>query len=170
MRAFLITILRQLPRIAGIAVVSLILGVAANATHPMQLPLLVRKGQPGLPNWVSERLKHVDTQGAIGLVNNSQVLVIDTRDEADFRREHIPGAISLPYHGFSAHFPRFSASVSRDRPLLIYCYGTSCGLASRVGKRLLGYGYTDITILHNGIAAWKAANQPLETQEEFNEY
>ena len=154
---------------AGIAVVSLILAVAANAAHPMQLPLLVTKGQPGLPSWVFERLKQVDARGAMELMNNPEVLVVDTRDEADFRGDRIPGAISLAYHGFSAYFPRFSESVSQDRPLLIYCYGTSCGLASRVAKRLLVYGYTDLTILRNGIDGWKAANLPLETQQEYND-
>jgi len=169
MKTIFSAILRELPRIAVIAMGSLVLAVAANALHPMQLPLLVTKSKPGLPIWVSERLKQVDAQGAIDLMNNPEVLVIDTRDEPDFRRERILGAISLPYHGFSASFPGFSESVSRDRPLLLYCYGTSCGLASRVGKRLLVYGYTDITILRNGIDGWKAANLPLETQEEHNE-
>ena len=169
MKTFIITILRELPLMAGIAVVSLILAIAANAMHPMQLPLLVTKGVPGMPNWVSERLIHVDAQGAMDLMNNPEVLVIDTRDEKDFRRERIPGAISLPYHGFSASFPGFSESVSRDRPLLLYCYGTACGLSARVGKRLVVYGYTNITLLKKGIDAWKAANLPLETQEEHNE-
>jgi rhodanese-related sulfurtransferase len=160
-------ILGELPRIAAIATGALVLAIAANAMHPMQLPLLVtNKGHAGLPNWVSERQIHVDAQGAMDLMNNPEVLVIDTRDEPDFRKEHIPGAISLPYHGFSASFPGFSESVSRERPLLIYCYGTGCGLASRVGKRLIVYGYTDITILAGGIGAWKAANLPLEIQEE----
>jgi rhodanese-related sulfurtransferase len=167
MKSFINTILRELPRIAGIAVVSLTLAIAANAMHPMQLPLLVTKGSPGIPDWVLERFKRVDAQEAMGLVEKPEVLVIDTRDEPDFRKERIPGAISLPYHGFSADFPQFSESVSKDRPLFIYCYGTSCGLASRVGKRLLVHGYTNITILRNGIAGWKAANLPLETQEKY---
>jgi len=169
MKTSIITILKELPRIAVIVAVSLILAIAVNAVHPMQLPLLVTKGRPGLPNWVFERLKHVDAQKAMVLMKNPEVLVVDARDEPDFRQEHIPGAISLPYHGFSADFPWFSESVAKDRPLLIYCYGTDCGLSARVGKRLLVYGYTDITILRKGIAGWKAANLPLETQKEYNE-
>jgi len=150
-------------------VVSLILAIAGNTMHPMSLPLLVTKGQPGVPNWVLERFKQVDTQRAMGLVNNPEVLVIDTRDEPDFRKQHIPGAVSLPYHGFNQRYPQFAESVSKDRQLLLYCYGTDCGLAARVGKRLITKGYTELTILRRGIEAWKAANLPLETQEEYNE-
>jgi rhodanese-related sulfurtransferase len=96
------------------------------------------------------------------------VLVVDTRDAQDFRREHLPRAISLPYHGFNEHYPQFAASVPKDRPLLLYCYGTDCGLAARVGKRLIAEGYTQVTILRNGIEAWKAANLPLERSEKDN--
>jgi rhodanese-related sulfurtransferase len=162
-------ILRELPRIAAIATGALVLAIAGNTMHPMNLPLLVTKGQPGVPNWVFERLKQVDTQGAMGLVNDPEVLVIDTRDEPDFRKQHIPGAVSLPYHEFNQRYPHFAESVSKARPLLLYCYGTGCGLAARVGKRLITRGYTDVTILRGGIEAWKAGNLPLETPEERNE-
>ena len=111
----------------------------------------------------------MDTQGAMGLVNDPEVLVIDTRDEPDFRKQHIPGAVSLPYHEFNQRYPHFAESVSEARPLLLYCYGTGCGLAARVGKRLITRGYTDVTILRGGIEAWKAGNLPLETPEERNE-
>jgi len=169
MKTLVIAILRELLRIAGIAVASLTLAIAANTMHPMNLPLLVTKGQPGVPNWVLERFKEVDPQGAMGLVNNPEVLVIDTRDEPDFRKQHIPRAVSLPYHGFNQRYPQFAESVSKDKPLLLYCYGTDCGLAARVGKRLITKGYTELTILRRGIEAWKAANLPLETSEEYNE-
>ena len=130
-----------------------------------QLPLLTTEGQPGLPRWVASRFHGVDAQQAKRLVENPKVLVVDTRDTRDFRQEHIPGAISLPYHGFNEHYPQFAVSVPEDRPLLLYCYGSDCGLAARVAKRLITKGYTNVTILREGIEAWKAANLPLETPE-----
>ena len=158
--------LREVWRAAAIAVGSLVLAIAANSVHPMQLPLLTTKGQPGLPRWVASQFHQVDAQKAKRLAENPKVLVVDTRDARDFRREHIPGAISLPYHGFNGRYPQFAASVPEDRPLLLYCYGSHCGLAARVGKRLITKGYTDVTILRQGIEAWKAANLPLETPEQ----
>jgi rhodanese-related sulfurtransferase len=160
-------ILRELPRIAAIGLGSLVLAIAANAGHTMQLPLLTT-GQPGIPDWVRSRFRQADAQAALRLVQNPRVLVVDTRDAQDFRQEHIHGAISLPYHGFSEHYRQFTSSVPKERPLLLYCYGSDCGLASRVGKRLITEGYTEVTILRNGIVAWKAANLPLEASEEDN--
>ena len=58
-------ILRELPRIAAIATGALVLAIAGNTMHPMNLPLLVTKGQPGVPNWVFERLKQVDTLACV---------------------------------------------------------------------------------------------------------
>ena len=160
-------ILRELPRIAAIAAGSLVLSIVANAVHPMQLPLLTAEGHPWLPRWVASRFHKVDAQEAMRLVDNPRVLVVDTCDTRDFLRQHIPGAISLPYHGFDEHYRTFAKSVSKDRPLLLYCYGTGCGLAARVGKRLITKGYTEVTILRGGIEAWKAANLPLETPAEW---
>ena len=167
-KVIITAILRELPRIAAIALGSLVLAIAANAVHPMQLPLLATKGQPGIPRWVQSRFQQADAQKAKRLVEDPKVLVVDTRDAQDFRREHLPRAISLPYHGFNEHYPQFAASVPKDRPLLLYCYGTDCGLAARVGKRLIAEGYTQVTILRNGIEAWKAANLPLERSEKDN--
>jgi rhodanese-related sulfurtransferase len=159
----LAVLVRELPRVATVAVVSLAIAIGANAVHPMQLPLLTAEGHPWLPRSVGSRLHHVDAQEAMRLVENPKVMVVDTRDTRDFSQQYIPGAISLPYHGFNEHYPQFTASVSKETPLLLYCYGTDCGLAGRVAKRLIIRGYTEVTALSGGINAWKAANLPLET-------
>jgi rhodanese-related sulfurtransferase len=163
MKTILSAILRELPRIAAIAVGSLIIAIGANAVHPMQLPLITTNGQPGIPRWVASRFHTVDAQQAMRLLENPRVLVVDTRDTRDFSQQHLAGAISLPYHGFNEHYRKFVKNVSKDRPLLLYCYGTGCGLAARVGKRLITKGYMEVMILRRGIEAWKAANLPLET-------
>jgi len=165
-KVIITAILRELPRITAIALGSLVLAIAVNAVHPMQLPLLTTKRQSGLPVWVMSRFHQADAQAALRLVQNPQVLVVDTRDAQDFGRERLPRAISLPYNGLNEHYPQFAAGVPKGRPLLLYCYGTDCGLAARVGKRLITEGYTQVTILRNGIEAWKTANLPLETSEE----
>ena len=64
--------------------------------------------------------------------------------------------------GLTGYYRKFVKSVSKDRPLLLYCYGTDCGLAARVGKRLITKGYMEVTILRRGIKAWKALNLPME--------
>jgi rhodanese-related sulfurtransferase len=161
--------LSELPRIAAIAAAALVLATAANAVHPMRLPLLTGQPQPGLPRWVAARLRQVDAQEAKRLVDDPKVLVVDTRDARDFRQGHLPRAVSLPYHGFGEQYPEFAATVPKDRPLLLYCYGSDCGLAARVAKRLIAAGYTNVAILRHGIEAWKAANLPLETPGEHNE-
>jgi len=157
--------LGELPRIAAIMSGALVVAIGANAVHPMRLPLLTGEPQPGLPRWVARRFHQVDAEQAKRLVDNPKVLVVDTRDARDFRREHLPGAVSLPYHGFNEQYPEFGAAVPKDRPLLLYCYGSDCGLAARVAKRLVAAGYTDLAILRHGIEGWKAAKLPLERPE-----
>ncbi|MEI2420431.1 rhodanese-like domain-containing protein, partial [Arthrospira platensis SPKY2] len=43
--------------------------------------------------------------------------VIDARDEAQFAREHIPGAVNLEWRRVLAE----REQIPRDQPVLIYC-------------------------------------------------
>ncbi|MCD6351509.1 MAG: rhodanese-like domain-containing protein [Armatimonadetes bacterium] len=159
------TLVAEAPRVIAILALSLVVAFVADVVHPMRLPLFSARSEPGLPPWVFRRLKFVNPRDAQALLEDSRVVVVDTRDARDFAQGHLPRAISLPYHGFAKRFPHFADEVARDTPLLLYCYGTGCGLAARVAKRLVVAGYTDISILRGGTEAWQRAGLPLMTEK-----
>jgi rhodanese-related sulfurtransferase len=136
-------------------------GLLANALHPMGLPLtLAEVPRPGVPTWVWRKVARVEPAEARRLAERKAVVVVDARDAQDYAAGHVAGSISLPYHQFTARYPEVAGELPRDRPLLIYCYGSSCGLSMRLAKRLLKEGYDDLTVVEGGIAAWERAGYP----------
>jgi rhodanese-related sulfurtransferase len=148
----------------GIAALGAALGLLANAVHPMGLPLLLREvPSPAVPVWVWREVRTVDAAEAHRLWRQGSATFVDARDPEDFAAAHIAGSLSLPYWGFSAAYPNAVGRLPKHGPILIYCYGSSCGLSMRLAKRLLREGYENLIVLDGGIAAWEAAGYPATT-------
>lgn len=138
-----------------------------NAAHPMGLPFrLDAVPSPGIPAWVWERVDNVASKQAHALWESESVVFLDVRDRDDYEEGHIPRSISLPYYEFSTEYPRIRHSLPRQGPLLIYCYGSHCGLSMRVAKRLLVMDYDNLIVLEGGIAAWQQAGYEVTTEGE----
>ncbi|MBE7380091.1 MAG: rhodanese-like domain-containing protein [Leptolyngbya sp. SIO1E4] len=83
--------------------------------------------------------------------------IIDVRDRTLFNESHVMGAISMPMAGLVA---RATASLEFDRDLYVYA-GTDeeAGVAA---EQLRAVGYQGVSVLRGGVAAWKAADFPVE--------
>jgi rhodanese-related sulfurtransferase len=84
--------------------------------------------------------------------------IIDIRDRADFSESHVTGAITIPAAQLLETATRCFES---DRDL--YVYGNDDREASAAADQLRAAGYTSVSILRGGVAAWKAAGFPVET-------
>ena len=84
-------------------------------------------------------------------------LVIDVRTPREREEKRITGSVSMPLNHLAQHL----ADLPRDRPFLVYCAG---GYRSSIAASLLQRdGFADITEIAGGLAAWEAAQLPLET-------
>lgn len=154
-------------RAAAIAAVGCLLGLAANALHPMGLPLALGNIEgPGIPRWVWRVVPNATPQAAHRLWQVGEVIFLDTRDADDYAEERIPGSINLPFRDMADTLPRVRCELPTEAPILIYCYGSHCGLAMRLAKRLLPLGYEDLSVMRGGIAGWEAAGYELESGAE----
>eukprot|EP01006_Ploeotia_vitrea_P046951 TRINITY_DN67074_c6_g1_i1.p1 TRINITY_DN67074_c6_g1~~TRINITY_DN67074_c6_g1_i1.p1 ORF type:complete len:284 (-),score=30.86 TRINITY_DN67074_c6_g1_i1:60-911(-) len=116
------------------------------------------------------------------LLNNNKATVIDIRDQDDYNKSHIAGAVNIPkifYYllpsscedglkDFSTTFQELfrQAGVSNDKKVLIYeesldgRYGGSCR-----GYFMLKYfGHPDVGIVDGGMKAWLEAGLPVDQQ------
>jgi len=83
-------------------------------------------------------------------VNNSTVIILDTREMAEYEVSSIPGAIYVGYEDFSEQQVNIA---NKQTPIVVYC---SLGIRSEViGVRLQKMGYTDVKNLYGGIFEWK---------------
>lgn len=114
-------------------------------------------------------------------LNDSNVIIIDTREPEDYIIAHIPGAINvyeifsylatIENGGYSALIKNFqeifgSAGISGDEKVIIYedamdnGYGRSCR-----GWFILKYlGYKNVFVLHGGFQAWLQSKQPISKE------
>lgn len=76
--------------------------------------------------------------------------IIDARDQAQFTKEHIPGASNLEWRQALAQ----RSTIPKDKPVLIYCNTGS--LSAQAGFALRVAGYDNVRILQGGFAEWKA--------------
>lgn len=77
-------------------------------------------------------------------------LVIDTRDAAQYAKDHIPGAINIDWRQVLAE----RARIPRDKPVLVYC--NSGSLSAQAGFALRVAGLDNVRILQGGFEEWKA--------------
>ncbi len=79
-------------------------------------------------------------------------VVVDTRSLADFEREHVPGAISLPHRQMNAETTR---DLPRDQIIVTYCWGTACNASTKGALNLARLGFT-VKEMIGGLEGWKS--------------
>ena len=69
----------------------------------------------------------------------------------------IPGATLL------TNFAKYATSElpkDKDAKLVFYCVNTRCSASHQAAQRALQAGYTDVSVLPDGIIGWKNAGKP----------
>lgn len=81
-------------------------------------------------------------------------VLLDVRDEAEYRQGHLPGAI----HIASDKLETSLSLLPRDREIIAYCRGRYCILSSEAAALLRKSGFRSRR-LEDGYAEWKTANR-----------
>jgi len=92
-----------------------------------------------------------------------QALIINVLSEREFRKEHIPGSISIPLEEDND----FAAEVKKAVPdpshkVIVYCANTDCPASDTAAKELEKAGFEDVWDFEGGIQEWKEAGEPVD--------
>ena len=83
---------------------------------------------------------------------------IDARPDADFARDHVPGAVSLNEDRWNELLPQMLAVWSPEKKVVVYCSNQNCNRAVEVAQRLRKEAQLkDIFVLKDGWEGWLAA-------------
>jgi hydroxyacylglutathione hydrolase len=86
-------------------------------------------------------------------------VVLDVRNASEYRGEHIPGSLHIPYGDIGQRL----AELPRERPIAAICRGGKrSGLAASILQR---EGFDDVIHVGKGVGAWRAAGGPVESGE-----
>ena len=81
---------------------------------------------------------------------------VDARTRADFRRDGIPGAISLCEDEWDHLIDGFLDAWDPQTAVVVYCGGGDCGTSESVARRLRKEtGITEIYVLKGGVDSWR---------------
>lgn len=91
------------------------------------------------------------------LDHGEKVLLIDVREESEFAKDHLPGAIHL---GKGVIERDIEARVPEVKtPMILYCGG---GFRSAMAAdNLQKMGYTNVLSMDGGVREWREKNYPM---------
>jgi rhodanese-related sulfurtransferase len=90
------------------------------------------------------------------LMQGGSVRVLDVREDWEYRRGRVPGAMSIPVGRLTAQ----AAGLPRDMPYAVICQSGSRSLAAT--DYLLGLGFAGVVSVRGGTGAWARTGRPLE--------
>lgn len=91
--------------------------------------------------------------------NLNKFVLIDARAAQDYRKGHIPSAISLPYDQVYA----LSHYLPKDRSMLLvfYCWHNECGMSKTAAEAARQLGYQRVAVYAVGVRGWEQAGYQL---------
>lgn len=160
------SILPRLDRsLLGVLAVALLVGCGENLEDAGSTAVV--EGPDTLP----ESVRAPEVEGGIVIVTPAEVrdwraagepvVVVDARDPVQFRQEHIPGAVNVPYVEIRAG----AALPPRDARVVVYCSDENCPISQYAYEGLSQLGYTNLYDMREGLQGWKAEGFPTEVAE-----
>ena len=93
--------------------------------------------------------KHLQIDTLHAELNEQKYVVVDIRDAASFKENHIPGATHLS----NENFADFIREADLDAPVVVCCYH---GISSQqAADFLLSQDFTDVYSLDGGFTDWQ---------------
>jgi len=92
------------------------------------------------------------------LQRDEPILIVDVRSEGEYRRDHIPEAVRIPFYAIGTGME--GLGFSKGSPVVLYCeHGPRAGLA---GISLFMRGYDAVYSLEGHMKGWRENEFPLE--------
>lgn len=93
---------------------------------------------------------------ATRMLNHDNAVIVDMREDKDYREGHIVNAVHAPSGNDAA---ARKLEKFRERPVIVYCRSgqRSAGYCGRLRKQ----GFTSVYNLAGGVLAWQKAGLPL---------
>lgn len=120
-----------------------LIGIAVVSGLMLAWPMIQRGGSGAL-----------DTLGATRLINDSNAIVLDVRQPAEFAAGHVPNARNIPMSDLEKRIGELPAG----RPIIVCC--ASGARSSRATSTLRRLGREQVFNLSGGIGAWQSAGLP----------
>jgi rhodanese-related sulfurtransferase len=149
-------------RVFVILAAALVCGTLANLFFPGRIVWV--------ENWANyieakagkEKVALVDLKQAQLIAGAGTHVILDARPADDYRRGHLPGAVSLPYASVEQHMEDVQKLLTPAQPIMTYCSGENCDESFLLTLYLRRQGFTNAVLFTGGFTQWKTAGCPIE--------
>jgi rhodanese-related sulfurtransferase len=101
--------------------------------------------------------KDIKPQEAVRLINHEEAVVVDVRDDQEYRQGHVLNALPIPYGLMEERLQELEPYKSR--PLIVYC--RTGQRSARACALLRKQGFARLYKLSGGLTAWRGADLPV---------
>lgn len=103
-------------------------------------------------------IKEVDYTAALQLINHKNALVLDVREDSEYKLGHILNSTHIPLGKLNERIGELEKH--KQQPIVVVCRTSnrSAAACAALGK----HGFTQVHILAGGVTAWQKANLPLQ--------
>jgi rhodanese-related sulfurtransferase len=129
----------------------------------------------GILDWIEEGFPIVVEEGAVSAIlfisvdeaykvflEDNDYLFIDVRTEDEYKSGHIEGALHIPVTEFEERLDE----IPKDRPIIVYCNGSSCERSGYAAGILKENYYREVyDMVGGGIFEWLEKGYPIVEEE-----
>ena len=112
---------------------------------------------------IREMVKTTDMEGYLAVVKNPKgVLLLDVREDAEFKVGHVPGAVNIPRGLLEFRIWKqlgFPSKVDMSRKIYVQCQ--TGGRATLAAKQLQDIGFTNVIAVIMNFEEWHKKGNPL---------
>ena len=106
--------------------------------------------------WLMVAIPEISVDELDDLLRGSGTHLVDVREEWEFRRRRVPGAVSAPLAQLAGRI----AELPRDKPIAVICEHGHRSLAA--ADYLRSRGFENVFSVRGGTDAWARSNRPVE--------
>jgi len=112
--------------------------------------------------YAKKNIPSLSLEEARAIFDKDEAIFLDARKADDYNLRHIKGALNLPVTLFDLYYPKMKKRLPKDRKIVVYCEGESCGASLHLSEELIGLNYKKIQVFLGGWIDWKKAGYPEE--------
>ncbi len=113
------------------------------------------------PALARARVGGVPPNEAVRLMNREKATVVDVSEPGEYAVAHVAGSRNIPLGRIDV-----AQELPKNKTLPIVLVCATGKRAARAAKALEAKGYQKPVVLAGGLAAWRAANLPIESSKE----
>jgi CRP-like cAMP-binding protein len=136
-------------------VISVLLGVAFNASNAKGIPLFQK-------TFTDAAVSFIAPSDIYEKYQKEELLIVDANPSIFFEQEHIKKAMNLPLSTFDFMYDLRLAKTDKSKEIIVYGRTISEHYDKKAAEKLVIRGFEKVKILKGGLSAWKEKNYPVE--------